>query len=104
MVRHRVKRITNAATLWQTFWRRHPLPDPGDGVNRSKVNFFQNMVMLHIKLKGREFSNIVANKMHAYPLPHDPRGWGQNSNFSEHGHVAYQITENHTCSSFVANI
>ena len=26
-------------------------PDPGDGVNRSKFNFFQNMVMLHIRLK-----------------------------------------------------
>ena len=24
-------------------------PDPGDGVSRSKFNFFQNMVMLHIK-------------------------------------------------------
>ena len=27
------------------------LPDPGDGVKRSKFNL-QNMVMLHIKLKG----------------------------------------------------
>ena len=27
-------------------------PDPGGGVNRPKFNFFQNMVMLHIKLKG----------------------------------------------------
>ena len=26
-------------------------PDPGDRVNRSKFNFFQNMVMLHIRLK-----------------------------------------------------
>ena len=25
------------------------------------------------------------------PLPHDPMEWGQNSTFSEHGHVAYQI-------------
>ena len=28
----------------------------------------------------------------------------QNSNFSEHGHVAYQIKENHECSSMVPNI
>ena len=29
-----------------------PYPDPWDGVKRAKFNFFQNMVMLHIKLKG----------------------------------------------------
>ena len=29
---------------------------------------------------------------------------GQNSTFSEHGHVAYQIKENHECSNMVANI
>ena len=32
------------------------------------------------------------------------RVWGQNSTFSEHGHVAYQIKGNHECSSMVANI
>ena len=29
---------------------------------------------------------------------------GQNSIFSEHGHDAYQIKENHECSNMVANI
>ena len=29
---------------------------------------------------------------------------GQNSTFTEHGHVAYQIKENHDCSNIVANI
>ena len=29
---------------------------------------------------------------------------GQNSTISEHGHVAYQIKENHECSYRVANI
>ena len=29
---------------------------------------------------------------------------GQSSTFSEHGHVAYQIKENHKCSNMVANI
>ena len=29
-----------------------PIPDPGDGVKNSKFNFFQNMFLLHIKLKG----------------------------------------------------
>ena len=28
------------------------IPDPGDGVSRSKFYFFQNMVMVHIKLKS----------------------------------------------------
>ena len=28
----------------------------------------------------------------------------QNSTFSEHGHVAYQIKENHKCSNMVTNI
>ena len=29
---------------------------------------------------------------------------GQNSTFSEHGHVAYQIKDNHGCSNMVADI
>ena len=29
---------------------------------------------------------------------------GQSSTFSEHGHVAYQIKENHECINMVANI
>ena len=29
---------------------------------------------------------------------------GQNLTFSEHGHVAYHIKENHECSNMVANI
>ena len=28
----------------------------------------------------------------------------QNATFSEHGHVAYQIKENHRCSNMIANI
>ena len=47
---------------------------------------------------------MVANVLHAAPLPHDPREWGRNSTFSEHGHVAYQIKGNHECSNLVANI
>ena len=34
----------------------------------------------------------------------DLGGGGQNSTFSEHGHVAYQIRGNHECSNMVANI
>ena len=45
-------------------------PHPGDGVNRSKFNFVQNMVMLHIKLNGiAKCSNIEAcgsDSLHGY--------------------------------------
>ena len=37
------------------YFARRPLPppnEPGDGVNRSEINFFQNIVMLHIKFNG----------------------------------------------------
>ena len=41
------------------------------------------------------------------PPPPDPRGRGskgQNSTFSEHGQVAYQIKGNHECRNMVENI
>ena len=37
-----------------------------------------------------------------YPTPLDPGG--QNSTFSEQGHVAYQYKGNRECSNMVANI
>ena len=46
---------------------------------------------------------MVANILPADP----PRPWGskgQNSTFSEHDHVVYQIKGNHKCSNLVANI
>ena len=48
---------------------------------------------------------MVANIFPSDPLP--TLGMGsvyQNSNFAEHGHVAYQIKENRECSNLVANI
>ena len=46
--------------------------------------------------------------MQQYGCPQNPHpltlGMGQNSTFSEHGHVAYQIKDNHKCSNMVANI
>ena len=50
---------------------------------------------------------MVANCLPAAPPPPPllPEGSkDQNSTFSEHGQVAYQIIENHECSSMVANI
>ena len=79
-----------------------PLP-PDPWVNRS--NFpFQNIIMLHIKLNGiRICSNMIANILLADPPP-PPNPRGQNSTFSKHGHVAYQIKSNRECSNMVANI
>ena len=62
-----------------------------------KIQLGQNMVMLHIKLKGIiKCSSMAANILSADPsLTHC---WGQkfkSSTFSEHGHVAYQIKGNH---------
>ena len=69
---------------------------------------FQDMIILHIKLKGiTKCSNMVANILHAdTPLPTTLGNGikGQNLTFSEHGHVAYQIKGNHMCSNMVANI
>ena len=68
-----LKGITNAAL------------GPGDGVNRSKVNFFrtQNMVMLPIRLKG-----IIKNLLQSPPppdpsksLPPPTLGTGSKANF-----------------------
>ena len=44
------------------YFARRPISDPRDGVNRAKLNFFQNMAMLHIKLKGiAKYCSMVAN-------------------------------------------
>ena len=78
-------------------------------VKRSTFHF-QNMVMLHIKLKGiTKLSNMVANNLPAVPPPQWPWGMrrskGQNSFFSEYGHIAYQNKLNqemkqHSCKYF----
>ena len=62
--------------------------------------------MLHIKLNGNKCSNMVANILPTDPPPPNPGDGskGQNSTFSEHGHVTYQIKENQECSNMVANI
>ena len=47
---------------------------------------------------------MVAHILPADPTPPTLRmgSDGQNSTFSEHGHVAYQIKEDHECSNMVA--
>ena len=61
-------------------------PDPGDEVNRSS-QLFQNIVMLHIKLKGMEHRAPCKHIFSPYIL----NLWvGLNYKKSECGHVAYQ--------------
>ena len=77
--------------------------DPGDGINRSKFNLFQNMVIVAYQIKGiTKCSNTVANILAADPLPPPPGDWisRSNSTFSVHSQVAYQIKkEDHKCSN-----
>ena len=50
--------------------------------------------------------HMVASVLPAYPHPPDPgvSSKVQNSTFSKHCHVAYQIKGNHGCSNMVANV
>ena len=64
------------------YFARRPPPLTLGWSQKVKIHFFQNMVMLHIKLKGiTKCSNMVANILPADPPTHththDPRGWGQ---------------------------
>ena len=50
---------------------------------------------------NHDYSNVVANP----PVPWGRvESKGQNSTFSEHGHVAYHIKWNHECSNTQAHI
>ena len=54
--------------------------------------------------ENHECSNMVANILPADPHPTWGMGSvGQNSTFSEHGQVAYQIKENLKCSNLPAD-
>ena len=76
-----------------------PRVDLGSGV-KGKIKLFQNMVMLHIKLKGitgAATCNMVANILPAAPL--SPQKVIIQL-FSEHGYAAHQ--RNRECSNMVA--
>ena len=76
--------------------------DFGDGAE-AKIKLFQNMVMLHIKLKQTTLA--AAWKQIFCPQTHpQPRGWDQTISFSESSHVAYQIKADDAGSNMVANI
>ena len=75
-------------------------PYPTLEVKTSKKKLFQNMVLLHIKLKR------ITNAASRLQIPPRPTfgSKGQNSTFSEYGHVEYQIKWDHECSNMVAII
>ena len=67
------------------------------GVLRSACGaFIQNNIMLLIKLKGITNAATWSQMFYLQTPPILGMGSiGQKSQFSEHGHVCYQITENH---------
>ena len=66
---------------------------------------FQNMVMLHIKLKSimKTATWLPADPPPPPPDPRDGVCWSKFMFFTEHGHVAYQIKEKYKCSNMVAS-
>ena len=77
-------------------------PPPEPNGQKVKIQPFQNKIMLHIKVK--EIMNAsTSSQIFCLLTPHHPPPplalrWGskgQNSCFSEHGQVAYQIKWNH---------
>ena len=92
-----------------------PWVDLGGGVKRLNSTFSEHGHIAY-QIKGNhERSKLVAIILPADPPPPTPPGVGvSRSEFnifrtwscciSEHGHLAYQIKENHECSNMVANI
>ena len=78
--------------------------DLGGGAE-AKIKHFQNMVMLHIKLK---LTTLAATWKQIFcPQSHPRQGVGskgQTIYFSESSHVPYQIKADDTGSNMVANI
>ena len=68
--------VKNASTWSQIFLLQPPSHDPVVGINRSKFNLFQNLVIVTYQIKGiTKCSNTVANILAADPLP-PPLGIG----------------------------
>ena len=72
----------------------HPIPSPPPTLGMGSVGqiqLFQNMGMLHIKLKGiTKYSRMIV-----IILPADTHlTLGSNSTFSKHAYVAYQMKGN----------
>ena len=77
----------------------HPVGGLRGRGQKPNFYFFQNTVMLHIKLKRT--MNAATLQQIFCPLIPPPRPWGW---VQEHGHVAYQISKFLKCSNMVGNI
>ena len=64
------KGITKFNNIVANFLLADPSPSLGDGVSRSKLNFFQIIVMLHIKLKRITNAENGHCRGHGSTLPH----------------------------------
>ena len=91
----------------------HP-PDPLVGVKGRIFKFRYNSVRCQyfngnfaFRQRYKKYETYQMFSMEGLCLYPRDLGMGskvQNSTFSEHGHVAYQIKENHECSNMVPNI
>ena len=86
----------------------HYIPDPVDGVSRSKFTFSEHGHVIYQIKENQECTKMVTISFRTDPPNPLPVLWigsvGHNSNFSEHSHVTYQIKENQKCTNMVANI
>ena len=65
------------------------------GETEATIQLFQNMVRLHIKLKGMTHATAWEQIFFPVdPLTLEVGSKGQNSTFSENGHVTYQVKGN----------
>ena len=76
------------------------------GRAQAKIELFQNMVMLHIKLKLKTLAATYGSKYFAHRHTLDQGGGVKRSYyiFSSSSHVAYQIKADDAGSNMVANI
>ena len=68
-----------------------PHPVSVDGVNRSKFDIFRIWSLKGIMKCSSMVANILPTGPYPAPIPLVLGSTDQNSTFSEHGHVAYQI-------------
>ena len=104
MLRIKLKGITKCNNMVANILLADPCPPQpttlGDG-KKVKIQPFQNMVMLHIKLmkltNAATWKQIFCRESPSQPNPSDPMVGvkGSNSTFSEHDQVAYQIKGKH---------
>ena len=85
----------------------HPSPWVWGWGQKFKSHLFYKMVRTCIFELNRITNSATWYQIFSRWIPHHPRPWGskgQNSTFSEHVHIAYQIKGTHVYSNKLANI